>query len=470
MKFKNALKLSIIAFIIALSQNSFGQITIDNSKTNAQLVTQLLGSGVSASNIVFRGVRNVSTRYQVGSFSTATTTLAQMGFTSGVVLSTGNTSDIPLTLGTNPGSVGQMSYNYISGTAGEIRQSNPVAGQDADADNLLSVNYYNAAILEFDFVPLGNSVSFRYIFGSEEYSDQGGFINYQCSSYNDKFAFLISGPGIAGGQGYTFNARNIARLSNGSEVGINSVNSGVVGSSGGAPSASNCTSCNPAWVQNTPSPEFLGHIDGTQLNGNTHILTASQSGLTPGLTYHIRLLITDAQDGAYDAVVYLETGSFSSPAPSIGVIASPSTICAGSSTQLTATVTSGTPNYTYTWSDGTSTIRTNTGTASLTDQFNVSPTVTTTYYVTVTDQGSPVQTSTGSVLVTVNPLPVVTASATPATICAGQTLNLSSTPNGATSYAWAGPNSFTSTSQNPTIAGATIGATGIYTVTITNGG
>ncbi len=78
-------------------------------------------------------------------------------------------------------------------------------------------NYYNAAILEFDFVPVSNSVQFRYVFGSEEYEDDGGFINYQCSDYNDKFGFLISGLELPELQVIDNSAVNIATLANGSE-------------------------------------------------------------------------------------------------------------------------------------------------------------------------------------------------------------------------------------------------------------
>ena len=102
-------------------------------------------------------------------------------------------------------------------------------------------------------------------------------------------------------------------MSNGSEVSINSVNNGVVGSYGGSPSASKCTAANPSWVNGTSTAEFKGPIYGIQFNGNTKVLTASQSGLTPGSTYHIKLIITDANDGAYDSGVFIEAGSFSSP-------------------------------------------------------------------------------------------------------------------------------------------------------------
>jgi hypothetical protein len=51
-------------------------------------------------------------------------------------------------------------------------------------------------------------------------------------------------------------------------------------------------------------------------------------------------------------------------------------------------------------------------------------------------------------------------------ICKGSTLNLSA--NKGTSYTWAGPNSFSSTLQNPQISAASSAAGGIYTLTVTS--
>ena len=48
------------------------------------------------------------------------------------------------------------------------------------------------AFWEFDFVAAGDTVSFDYVFGSDEYET---WINTQ---YNDVFAFFLSGPGITG--------------------------------------------------------------------------------------------------------------------------------------------------------------------------------------------------------------------------------------------------------------------------------
>ncbi|MCE9539795.1 MAG: gliding motility-associated C-terminal domain-containing protein, partial [Bacteroidetes bacterium] len=69
--------------------------------------------------------------------------------------------------------------------------------------------------------------------------------------------------------------------------------------------------------------------------------------------------------------------------------------------------------------------------------------------------------------VTVYPLPTATATNTAnGTSCNGDTINLVS--SGGTSYSWSGPNSFSSTSQNPTILYCTIAMSGIYTVTVTD--
>gem|GEM_PF-1608101 len=443
------------------------QITINNytTSTDAQvanaLIDTLLGSGVAYSGQSFSGVRLSGTGYQIGYFTTSTTTQTQMAFTKGIVLTTGNTSDIPLTMGTDPGSVAQMSKAYTSCTAGEVRQGGTCATTNNDLDVLAgSVSFYNAAILEFDFVPASDSIRFRYVFGSEEYSDNSGSINYQCSSYNDKFGFLISGPGVAGGAGYTNNARNIARLSNGSEVGINSVNNGIVGSSGGGPSAANCIACNPAWVQNTPTPEYNGHIDGTELNGNTDVLVAAQGGLTPGATYHIKLMILDANDAAYDAVVYLEAGSFISPQPSSSINATPSTICNGGNTYVVANVSNGTAPYNYNWSTGAVHNSSNPS-----DSVQVSPSTNTTYSVTVTDSSLPTPLSQVlSINISVSN-PVLSSSGQTNVFCYGLSTGVASVSvsggTGPYTYSW----SHNAGLNNSSASGL---AAGTYTVTVSD--
>ncbi len=452
------------------------QITINNTLyTTNQLVNGVLvpsGSGTTISNVTFSGVYNNASKYQVGYFSTATTTLAQMGFSSGVVLTTGNTTDIPLTLGSNPQAAGQMSTGYVSCTPGEVRQTGTCGVLINDLDILAgSSNYYNAAILEFDFVPVSSVVQFRYIFGSEEYTDNSGFINYQCSSYNDKFGFLISGPGIAGGQGFTNNARNIARLANGSEVSINSVNGGTVGSSGGAPSAANCLAANPAWVQNSPSPEYLGTIDGTELNGNTDILTAEQTGLTPGQTYHIKLMITDVSDAAYDAVVYLEAGSFTTvscidpPAPTIGTITQPTCTTPTGTVALSNLPSTG--SWTVTASPGGATL---TGSGTTTNFSTLNPS--TTYTFTVTNAAGCTSVASSNAVVSAIPsnptAPVVGTITQPSCLSPTGSVDLSGLPSSGTWTVTSNPGGLTSTGTGTTTTFTGLSPNTSYTFTVVN--
>lgn len=73
--------------------------------------------------------------------------------------------------------------------------------------------------------------------------------------------------------------------------------------------------------------------------------------------------------------------------------------------------------------------------------------------------------------VTVNVYAYPTASASSNTpVCEGGSLTLTGTTDVGTTFAWAGPNSFVSTSQNPTITGVTQLAAGIYTFIATANG
>lgn len=55
-------------------------------------------------------------------------------------------------------------------------------------------------------------------------------------------------------------------------------------------------------------------------------------------------------------------------------------------------------------------------------------------------------------------------------VCSGNTINLTCVAQTGATYAWSGPNSFTSTTQNPSITNATTGMSGTYTATLTIAG
>lgn len=77
--------------------------------------------------------------------------------------------------------------------------------------------------------------------------------------------------------------------------------------------------------------------------------------------------------------------------------------------------------------------------------------------------------ATSSTATTVNTPPTgVSAAATTNPICVGQTLALNGTATGATTWAWTGPNGFTSAIEDPSIANATAAANGNYILTASN--
>jgi len=151
----------------------------------------------------------------------------------------------------------------------------------------------------------------------------------------------------------------------------------------------------------------------------------------------------------------VQTGMVVSQPNVLGVTvnATPSSICVGQTSNLTSNIVGGTAPYTYLWSNG--------GTTS---NISVSPVVTTSYTVTITDANGCI--TTGSVTVTVNPVLTISASATPTSICSGQSSTLSANAAGGDG----GPYTFVWT---PGGSGQTINVTPVtttvYTVSVSDG-
>jgi hypothetical protein len=72
--------------------------------------------------------------------------------------------------------------------------------------------------------------------------------------------------------------------------------------------------------------------------------------------------------------------------------------------------------------------------------------------------------------VTVNSTPSAPTASSNSPVCQGSTINLTASTISGAGYSWTGPNSFTSSSQNPSISGAGVVNGGTYSVTATVGG
>jgi len=144
------------------------------------------------------------------------------------------------------------------------------------------------------------------------------------------------------------------------------------------------------------------------------------------------------------------------------------TVCAGASASFSVTAT-GQPPLTYAWRKGV-VILSNGGSISgaTTAMLTINPTAagdSGSYEAIVTD-GFSQSLASSSATLTVNTTAAPVASNS-GPICVGQTLQLNATMVPGATYSWTGPNSFTSSQQNPSISSATPAAAGTYNVIAT---
>jgi gliding motility-associated-like protein len=265
----------LFVFFVALKSNA--QLIITPQASGQLLAQKLLGSGVTISNVTLTA-SNLAT----GFFKNISGT--NLGLDSGIVLSSGRVKSVP----TFPGMDGdgiQPAYIDIS-ESGNFATSDLLQNGDNDLDFEINDFSFDAAVLEFDFIPLGDSIKFRYVFGSEEYPD------FACQLVSDAFAFFIEGPGFP-------TKKNIALVPNTTDpITIDNINN-VPG----------CGIYPQYYISNKINKNFT-------YNGHTVILTA-KAKVQSCQTYHLKIVIADVGDEIYDSGVFLEAKSLSSNAYSI---------------------------------------------------------------------------------------------------------------------------------------------------------
>ena len=235
-------------------------------------------------------VANISLDGRSNSSGTFSAGLSSIGIDEGVVLGTGNVS-----LGVGP--------NVITSAGSD----DGINSNDPDLQQMVNELFqgsnqpiFDATILEFEFTPTVDSVTFEYVFASEEYCD------YVNTEFNDVFGFFISGPSINGG--FSNNAENIAVVPGTNDyVSINTLN----------------INSNPAfYVDNVPIGQIQQDIgcttepstpsptsDFIEYDGFSVPLQAI-ANVVPCETYTIKLAVADVGDGFFDSAVMLKAGSF----------------------------------------------------------------------------------------------------------------------------------------------------------------
>ena len=245
------------------------QLQVETGLTLEEYVNDiLLGNGIQAFNITYQGGTN-----QLGYLTQGEDSFS---INSGLVLS----SDVSVNLEC------PTDFQTCDGCLGNgfndqdlLDIANSVPAMIGQSFSVSSVN--DGCVLEFDFIAAGDTVSFDYVFGSDEYET---WINTQ---YNDVFAFFLSGPGITGSYdspaGFPDGAVNIAGVPDTDPnlpITISSVNSG------------------------TNSEYYIDNQGGTDvcINGYTVPFTAMYP-VECGETYHIKLAIADGSDTALESIV-----------------------------------------------------------------------------------------------------------------------------------------------------------------------
>ncbi|MBI1835854.1 MAG: choice-of-anchor L domain-containing protein [Flavobacteriia bacterium] len=267
----------ILCLFLTIFNYSFNQITVTSGLTPLQYVQDhLVGSGVIVSNVTFTGNSNQIATYD-GSAS-------NIGFSSGIVLSTGNVNDLS---GLDDDEMGTgLSDPDLLAIAQSVT-SNPEAAFISGT--------YDVATLEFDFVPESDIVSFNFVFGSEEYEQ------WENSMYNDIFGFFVSGPGITGP--YV----SPAGFPNGS------INLALV-------PGTNLPITISTIYADLNSQYYINNDGGTTINlkGFTVPIPITFN-VQCGQTYHFKFAVADCQDATLSTAVFLEDDSFISTLPPINL-------------------------------------------------------------------------------------------------------------------------------------------------------
>ena len=257
-----------ILVCLYLTVNCQVQVRLSDSNgfTPKDLINNIfLGDGVSVLEVKYDGDNK-----SVGYFSNGQNAIS---LERGIIMATGDASH-----------ASQYNSNTINSST-----SSGNSIKDQELSNAIgNSNLNDIARFEITFIPFFDSISFRYVFASEEYP------SYSCDKYNDVFGFFISGPDPAGG---SYVNRNIALIPGTNEVvSINNVHPAYL---------NNCSAKNVQFYN-----ENLLGSNTMVYNGYLDVFSANAK-VIPCAVYKIKLAIADVVDNLYDSAVFLEAKSFS---------------------------------------------------------------------------------------------------------------------------------------------------------------
>jgi len=281
------------------SVNAAFEVTVTDNPDD--MVSNLVpaGEGVTVTNAKYTGDIGMS-----GTF-TGAEDIFGTEFHAGVILSTGNVKAVqnqqaPSGEATQSFEAAGDSYVGI-----DYDISKDLIGYLEDYLNATNPNTpivtNDASVLEFDFETVGDTVSFKYIFASEEYNK---YVDYD---FNDAFALFINGENVA-----------LVKNDDGTNdvVSIKTINnnkhSDLFKDNDASPIGSGPNDHGTANFVNSP---FV-------FNGYTVVLTAEVTGLDVTKIHHMKFVIADVDtkdhsaseaDTNIDSAVFIQADSFITP-------------------------------------------------------------------------------------------------------------------------------------------------------------
>ncbi len=245
--------------LMAFPLTGYGQLVVTASSNAAALADSLKTGSVSVSNASLTG--NTSS---TGFFTKGQTTNLRMQ--NGIMLSTGKCNESGFSASYAASSnLGNNGYNLLSTLSG--------------------LNTYDAAVIEFDAVPMYDTLSLNYIFASEDYPENVGMV------YFDPFGVFVSGANPKGGN---YSDQNFALIPNTNKIiSINTIN------------------------DTTNWQYYTSNVTGATIvfDGFTKEMQV-KIPVKPGSTYRLKIGVADGGDYIYDTEVFLKNHSLMSYGPS----------------------------------------------------------------------------------------------------------------------------------------------------------
>ncbi|MBL7918364.1 MAG: choice-of-anchor L domain-containing protein [Bacteroidia bacterium] len=281
--------LSLIINVSAQNTADFKVYKTDKSEKRSaeKLMESLIGEGVVLKNF---SITKTSGEEAFGFFEDSK---ERLGMKKGLVMTTGGI--ISMSSKNTSGSTSNNTHDRVENR--NLKKAEYSGYYELEQLLKNKPKTFDACVIELDVVPTADTLSFNYVFGSEEYDEYVG------STYNDVFAFFISGEGIS-------NEKNLAVVPNTEiPVSVNTINNG----SGGSGSYKTRPTNSTFYVSNVD-----GHI-GIEYDGMTKLMQIRQA-VVPYKTYHLKLAIADVADDSYDSGVFIEGKSFVSYEKSYNVL------------------------------------------------------------------------------------------------------------------------------------------------------